>query len=108
MQYSFTETQADSQEFRESAPSFTNVPYLLATQLESFSTFLQKADASSRSASPKACKRRFLSAFPIVSHNSLRVEMKFVSYMLSPPVQRARNVSSADSRSPPPCARSCR
>ncbi|KKB61346.1 DNA-directed RNA polymerase subunit beta [Robbsia andropogonis] len=82
MQYSFTEKKR----IRKSFAKRTNVhpvPYLLATQLESFSQFLQQ-DATPDGRKPEGLQAAFTSVFPIVSHNGF-ARLEFVRYMLSPP-----------------------
>ncbi|MEX3640018.1 DNA-directed RNA polymerase subunit beta [Paraburkholderia sp. BR14320] len=82
MQYSFTEKKRIRKSFAK-RPIVHQVPFLLATQLESFSTFLQ-ADTSSTQRKPVGLQAAFTSVFPIVSHNGF-ARLEFVSYMLSPP-----------------------
>ncbi|NML33715.1 DNA-directed RNA polymerase subunit beta [Paraburkholderia antibiotica] len=82
MQYSFTEKKRIRKSFAK-RPIVHQVPFLLATQLESFSTFLQ-ADTSSTQRKPEGLQAAFTSVFPIVSHNGF-ARLEFVSYMLSPP-----------------------
>ena len=57
------------------------VPFLLATQLESFSTFPASRHVVHAAQDRKACKSAFTSIFPIVSHNGF-ARLEFVSYML--------------------------
>src|SRR5215469_1235024 len=82
MQYSFTEKKRIRKSFAK-RPIVHQVPFLLATQLESFSTFLQ-ADTSSTQRKPEGLQAAFSSVFPIVSHNGF-ARLEFVSYMLSSP-----------------------
>src|ERR1700740_2692550 len=82
MQYSFTEKKRIRKSFAK-RPIVHQVPFLLATQLESFSTFLQ-ADTSSTQRKPEGLQAAFTSVFPIVSHNGF-ARLEFVSYMLSSP-----------------------
>jgi DNA-directed RNA polymerase subunit beta len=82
MQYSFTEKKRIRKSFAK-RPIVHQVPFLLATQLESFSTFLQ-ADVSSTQRKSEGLQAAFTSVFPIVSHNGF-ARLEFVSYMLSPP-----------------------
>ncbi|CAH2792227.1 MAG: DNA-directed RNA polymerase beta subunit (EC [uncultured Paraburkholderia sp.] len=82
MQYSFTEKKRIRKSFAK-RPIVHQVPFLLATQLESFSTFLQ-ADTPSTQRKPEGLQAAFTFVFPIVSHNGL-ARLEFVSYMLSPP-----------------------
>jgi DNA-directed RNA polymerase subunit beta len=82
MQYSFTEKKRIRKSFAK-RPIVHQVPFLLATQLESFSTFLQ-ADTSATQRKAEGLQAAFSSVFPIVSHNGF-ARLEFVSYMLSPP-----------------------
>src|ERR1700730_1604786 len=82
MQYSFTEKKRIRKSFAK-RPIVHQVPFLLATQLESFSTFLQ-ADTPVTQRKPEGLQAAFNSVFPIVSHNGF-ARLEFVSYMLSSP-----------------------
>ncbi|CAB3789987.1 DNA-directed RNA polymerase subunit beta [Paraburkholderia caffeinitolerans] len=82
MQYSFTEKKRIRKSFAK-RPIVHQVPFLLATQLESFSTFLQ-AETATAQRKPEGLQAAFSSVFPIVSHNGF-ARLEFVSYMLSPP-----------------------
>ncbi|WP_028222173.1 DNA-directed RNA polymerase subunit beta [Paraburkholderia oxyphila] len=82
MQYSFTEKKRIRKSFAK-RPIVHQVPFLLATQLESFSTFLQ-AETASAQRKPEGLQAAFTSVFPIVSHNGF-ARLEFVSYMLSSP-----------------------
>src|SRR5689334_9281911 len=82
MQYSFTEKKRIRKSFAK-RPIVHQVPFLLATQLESFSTFLQ-AEVPTVQRKPEGLQAAFTSVFPIVSHNGF-ARLEFVSYMLSPP-----------------------
>ncbi|RQG99569.1 DNA-directed RNA polymerase subunit beta [Paraburkholderia dinghuensis] len=82
MQYSFTEKKRIRKSFAK-RPIVHQVPFLLATQLESFSTFLQ-AETSTAQRKPEGLQAAFTSVFPIVSHNGF-ARLEFVSYMLSSP-----------------------
>ncbi len=82
MQYSFTEKKRIRKSFAK-RPIVHQVPFLLATQLESFSTFLQTEVASAQR-KPEGLQAAFTSVFPIVSHNGF-ARLEFVSYMLSSP-----------------------
>ncbi|MCX4166307.1 MULTISPECIES: DNA-directed RNA polymerase subunit beta [Paraburkholderia] len=82
MQYSFTEKKRIRKSFAK-RPIVHQVPFLLATQLESFSTFLQ-ADVAATQRKPEGLQAAFTSVFPIVSHNGF-ARLEFVSYMLSSP-----------------------
>src|ERR1700759_3655453 len=82
MQYSFTEKKRIRKSFAK-RPIVHQVPFLLATQLESFSTFLQ-AEVPTTQRKPEGLQAAFTSVFPIVSHNGF-ARLEFVSYMLSSP-----------------------
>src|SRR5476651_2382289 len=82
MQYSFTEKKRIRKSFAK-RPIVHQVPFLLATQLESFSTFLQ-AETIGTQRKAEGLQAAFSSVFPIVSHNGF-ARLEFVSYMLSPP-----------------------
>lgn len=82
MQYSFTEKKRIRKSFAK-RPIVHQVPFLLATQLESFSTFLQ-ADVPATQRKPEGLQAAFTSVFPIVSHNGF-ARLEFVSYALSAP-----------------------
>jgi len=83
MPYSFTEKKRIRKSFAKLEGS-QNVPYLLATQLESFSTFLQAGVAASQRKN-EGLQAAFTSIFPIVSHNQM-ARLEFVSYTLGEPV----------------------
>ncbi|PTB18152.1 DNA-directed RNA polymerase subunit beta [Trinickia symbiotica] len=82
MQYSFTEKKRIRKSFAK-RPIVHQVPFLLATQLESFSTFLQ-AEVLASQRKPEGLQAAFTSVFPIVSHNGF-ARLEFVSYALSAP-----------------------
>ena len=83
MSYSFTEKKRIRKSFAKRA-SVLPVPFLLATQLESYRHFLQadlQADARTGEAGLQAA---FQSIFPITSHSG-NARLNFVSYSLSTP-----------------------
>ena len=83
MSYSFTEKKRIRKSFAKRA-SVLPVPFLLATQLESYRHFLQadlQADARTGEAGLQAA---FQSIFPITSHSG-NARLDFVSYSLSTP-----------------------
>ncbi|AWB34681.1 DNA-directed RNA polymerase subunit beta [Orrella marina] len=82
MPYSFTEKKRIRKSFakREDVQA---VPYLLATQLESFRTFLQ-ADVTPSKRKAEGLQAAFTSIFPIVSHNNM-ARLEFVSFSLADP-----------------------
>src|ERR1700692_465703 len=82
MQYSFTEKKRIRKSFAK-RPIVHQVPFLLATQLESFSTFLQ-ADVSTSHRKHEGLQAGFTSVSPRVSHSGF-ARLEFVSYALSPP-----------------------
>ncbi|CAM4303974.1 DNA-directed RNA polymerase subunit beta [Kerstersia similis] len=83
MPYSFTEKKRIRKNFAK-REDVQNVPYLLATQLQSFRTFLQ-AEVSSSERKDEGLQAAFSSIFPIVSHNQM-ARLEFVSYTLGEPV----------------------
>ncbi|KAB2876018.1 MAG: DNA-directed RNA polymerase subunit beta [Ideonella sp.] len=80
--YSYTERKRIRKSFGKRA-SVLNVPYLLTMQREAYVAFLQK-DVPPQKRKPEGLQAAFLSAFPIVSHNSM-VEMKFIEYNMAKP-----------------------
>ena len=67
--YSFTERKRIRKNFGK-RESVLNVPYLLTMQQDSYVAFLQK-DVAPQKRKPEGLQAAFLSAFPIVSHNSM-------------------------------------
>ena len=82
MTYSFTEKKRIRKSFAKRA-SVLDVPYLLATQLQSFKDFLQDGVAPERRKN-EGLQAAFTSIFPIVSHSG-NARLEFVSYMLGEP-----------------------
>ena len=82
MHYSFTEKKRIRKSFAKRA-NVHNVPYLLATQLESYENFLQ-ADATPSVRKNEGLQSAFSSIFPIVSHNGF-ARLEFLSYVLGDP-----------------------
>jgi DNA-directed RNA polymerase subunit beta len=80
--YSYTERKRIRKSFGKRA-SVLNVPYLLTMQREAYVAFLQK-DIPPQKRKPEGLQAAFISAFPIVSHNSM-VEMKFIEYNMAKP-----------------------
>ena len=82
MPYSFTEKKRIRKSFakREDVQA---VPFLLATQLASYLTFLQ-ADTGPLQRKSEGLQAAFSSIFPIVSHNQM-ARLEFVSYVLGEP-----------------------
>jgi len=82
MAYSFTEKKRIRKSFAK-RETVLPVPFLLATQLESFAAFLQEhVGAEARKA--EGLQAAFKSIFPIESH-SKNARLEFVSYMLGEP-----------------------
>ena len=82
MTYSYTEKKRIRKSFAKRA-NVLDVPYLLATQLESFSAFLQ-ATVPLAQRRNQGLQAAFSSIFPIVSHSG-NARLEFVSYALSDP-----------------------
>ena len=82
MQYSFTEKKRIRKSFAKRA-NVHNVPYLLATQLQSYQSFLQ-ADFPPSQRKNEGLQSAFTSIFPIVSHNGF-ARLEFLSYTLGEP-----------------------
>ncbi|QWE08698.1 DNA-directed RNA polymerase subunit beta [Polynucleobacter ibericus] len=82
MNYSFTERKRVRKSFAKRVNNH-QVPYLIATQLESYAKFLQ-ADKPAMSRLTEGLQAAFTSAFPIVSNNGY-ARMEYVSYQLSQP-----------------------
>lgn len=83
MPYSYTEKKRIRKSFAK-REDVQQVPYLLATQLHSFRTFLQK-DTPPSQRKVEGLQEAFNSIFPIVSHNQM-ARLEFVSYTLGEPV----------------------
>ncbi len=82
MAYSFTEKKRIRKSFAKRA-SVQNVPFLLATQLDSYTQFLQ-ADTIGTGRKNEGLQAAFTSIFPIVSHNEY-ARLEFLSYQLGQP-----------------------
>ena len=82
MTYSFAEKKRIRKSFAKRA-SVLDVPFLLATQLESFAAFLQ-ADVPAEKRKNEGLQAAFTSIFPIVSHSG-NARLEFVSFMLGEP-----------------------
>ncbi|MGO3123950.1 MAG: DNA-directed RNA polymerase subunit beta [Advenella sp.] len=83
MPYSYTERKRIRKSFAK-REDVQDVPYLLATQLHSYRTFLQQSVFSSQR-KDEGLQAAFKSIFPIVSHNGM-ARLEFDSYMLGEPV----------------------
>ena len=82
MHYSFTEKKRIRKSFAKRA-NVHHVPYLLATQLESYHDFLQEDKIPSQRKN-EGLQSAFSSIFPIVSHNGF-ARLEFLSYVLGTP-----------------------
>ncbi|SNX28840.1 DNA-directed RNA polymerase subunit beta [Polynucleobacter meluiroseus] len=82
MNYSFTERKRVRKSFAKRVNNH-QVPYLIATQLESYAKFLQ-AEKPVMSRLTEGLQAAFTSAFPIVSNNGY-ARMEYVSYQLAQP-----------------------
>jgi DNA-directed RNA polymerase subunit beta len=82
MAYSFTEKKRIRKDFGE-RHSILDVPYLLATQIESYRDFLQ-ADKSADSRGEKGLHAAFKSVFPITSYSGTAA-LDYVTYRLGEP-----------------------
>jgi len=82
MAYSFTERKRIRKSFAKRLNNH-QVPYLLTTQLESYTKFLQER-VNHLSRQNEGLQAAFLSIFPIVSNNGY-AKMEYVSYQLSTP-----------------------
>ncbi len=83
MPYSYTEKKRIRKSFAK-REDVQDVPYLLATQLESYSSFLQ-SDVLPSKRKDEGLQAAFNSIFPISSHNQM-ARLEFVSYVLGTPV----------------------
>ena len=82
MTYSLTERKRIRKSFAKRA-AVLNVPFLLATQLESFTAFLQAA-VPVEARKNEGLQAAFTSIFPISSHSG-NARLEFVSYALGEP-----------------------
>jgi DNA-directed RNA polymerase subunit beta len=82
MSYSFTEKKRIRKSFAKRA-SVLPIPFLLATQIESYAAFLQ-ASVDPDKRAPEGLQAAFLSIFPIESH-SRNARLDFVNYVLGAP-----------------------
>ncbi len=84
MAYSFTEKKCIRKDFGKS-PSILDVPYLLATQIESYQSFLQSTAAGPEDRVDQGLQAAFKSVFPITSYSG-NAALEYVSYDLGTPV----------------------
>jgi len=82
MGYSFTEKKRIRKDFGK-RPSILQVPYLLATQIESYRDFLQ-LNANPDARQDKGLHAAFSSVFPIESYSG-NAELQYVSYRMGEP-----------------------
>ncbi len=82
MTYSLTERKRIRKSFAKRA-SVLNVPFLIATQLESYTAFLQ-AHVAPESRKNEGLQAAFTSIFPISSHSG-NARLEFVSFQLGEP-----------------------
>ncbi len=82
MAYSFTEKKRIRKDFGRRA-SILEVPYLLATQIESYREFLQQ-DVPEDALQERGLHAAFKSVFPIVSYSG-NAALEYVSYRLGTP-----------------------
>ena len=83
MAYSFTEKKRIRKSFAK-RDNVLDVPFLLATQLDSYAKFLQQG-ASYDKRMDEGLQAAFNSIFPIVSHNGY-ARLEFVHYILGEPL----------------------
>ena len=80
--YSFTEKKRIRKSFAKRA-AVLDVPFLLATQLDSYTEFLQ-AEVPPGERNNQGLQSAFTSVFPISSHSG-NAKLEFVSYALGEP-----------------------
>ena len=83
MAYSFTEKKRIRKDFGKRG-SVLEIPFLLATQIDSYRNFLQ-ADKKPDERAMQGLHAAFSSVFPIVSHNG-SAALEYVSYRLGEPM----------------------
>jgi DNA-directed RNA polymerase subunit beta len=81
MAYSYTEKKRIRKSFAKRA-AVKNVPYLLATQLESYASFLQAETPACSSRANQGLQAAFNSIFPISSHSG-NARLEFVQLRTS-------------------------
>ena len=92
MAYSFTEKKRIRKDFGK-RPSILDVPFLLATQIDSYREFLQE-DAPAARRLDAGLHAAFKSVFPIESYSGYAV-LEYVSYRLGEPRLRRARVPAA-------------
>ncbi|MBI3171021.1 MAG: DNA-directed RNA polymerase subunit beta, partial [Hydrocarboniphaga effusa] len=83
MAYSFTEKKRIRKDFRKQVETL-EIPYLLATQIDSYRQYLQ-ADVAPDKRAPRGLHAAFRSVFPMVSYTGFAA-LEYVSYRLDEPV----------------------
>ncbi|MBK1734966.1 DNA-directed RNA polymerase subunit beta [Halorhodospira abdelmalekii] len=83
MAYSFTEKKRIRKDFGK-LPNILEVPYLLATQIDSYRQFLQEDVAEERREQDVGLEGAFRSVFPIRSHSG-NAELQYVTYRVGEP-----------------------
>ena len=83
MPYSFTEKKRIRNNFGKST-EVLEVPYLLATQIDSYAEFLQAGVSPPSKRADKGLHSAFKSVFPIESHSGYAV-LEYISYRLGEP-----------------------
>jgi len=83
MAYSFTEKKRIRKDFRKQVETL-EIPYLLATQIDSYRLFLQ-AELAPSQRREVGLHAAFKSVFPMVSYNNAAA-LEYVSYRLEDPV----------------------
>ena len=83
MSYSFTEKKRIRKDFRKQVETL-EVPYLLATQIDSYLAFLQ-AEKAPEKRSESGLHAAFKSVFPMQSYSG-NAALEYVSYRLDEPV----------------------
>jgi len=83
MSYSFAEKKRIRKSFAK-RPSILPIPFLLATQIESYSSFLQEKIAPNKREN-QGLQAAFNSVFPIESHSN-NARLDFITYSLGIPV----------------------
>ena len=84
MPYSYTEKKCIRKDFGKRS-SVLKVPYLLATQLDSYHAFLQAGAAAPDQRADQGLEAAFRSVFPIMSYSG-NAALEYVSYVLGEPV----------------------
>jgi DNA-directed RNA polymerase subunit beta len=104
MTYSFTEKKRIRKSFAKRA-AVLDVPFLLATQINSYAEFLQ-SEVAPDTRRETGLQSAFRSVFPISSHSG-NARLEFVSYGSASPRSTWSSASSAASRLRARCAPRC-